>query len=98
MVISVDQRGRATFPEEVRRVLGLGSKDSNLVILEKTDRGTFELVPAVLIPRDQLWFHHSEMQARITEAMADFREGRFTETETPDEAQAFLDSLKSGAQ
>jgi hypothetical protein len=46
------------------------------------------------VPADQLWFHHPEMQARIAEAEADFREGRSTRTETPEEAQAFLDSLK----
>lgn len=40
------------------------------------------------------WFRHPEMQARIAEAEADFREGRFVETTTPEEAQAYLDSLK----
>src|SRR3954453_22111365 len=96
--ITVDRRGRATFPEEVRRALGIGATDSNLVILEKTERRTFEVVPAVLVPRDQLWFHHPEMQARIAEAEADFREGRFTVTDTPEEAQAYLDSLKRGSE
>lgn len=38
------------------------------------------------------WFHHPEMQARVAEAEADFREGRFVETKTPEEAQAYLDS------
>lgn len=38
------------------------------------------------------WFHHPEMQARVVEAEADFREGRFVETKTPEEAQAYLDS------
>ena len=92
----VDKRGRGTFPEEVRRELGLGSTDTNLVILERTDRGTFELVPAALVPKDQLWFHHPEVQARIAEAEADFRDGRATRTDTPEEAQAYLDSLKRG--
>jgi len=94
--MTVDKRGRGTFPEEVRRELGLGSADTNLVILERTDRGTFELVPATLVPKDQLWFHHPEIQARIAEAETDFREGRSTRTDTPDEAQAYLDSLKRG--
>lgn len=40
------------------------------------------------------WFRHPEMQARVAEAEADFREGRFVETATPEEAQAYLDSLK----
>jgi hypothetical protein len=74
----------------------LGSDDANLVILERTERGTFELVPAALVPKDQLWFHHPDIQARVAEAEADFREGRFTRTDTLDEAQAHLDSLKRG--
>lgn len=91
--MTVDAKGRATLPEEVRRELGLQGGD--FLLLEKTERGTFELIPATLIPRDQLWFHHPEMQARIAEAEADLREGRVTQTETPEEAQALLDSLKS---
>lgn len=88
----VDHEGRATLPEEVLSDLGLGADD--FLLLEKTERGTYELVPASLVPRDQIWFHHPEMQARVVEAEADFREGRATRTQTPEEAQAFLDSLK----
>lgn len=94
--ITVDKRGRNTLPESVRLDLGIGKDDSTLVILEKTDRGTYELVPASLIPRDQLWFHHPEMRSRVQEAEADFREGRSTSTATVDEAQAHLDRLKKG--
>lgn len=90
--LTVDSKGRATLPEEVRSALGL--KAGDLVLLERTDRGTFELVPAALIPRDQLWFHHPEMQARLSRAEADLANGRSTRTETPEQAQAFLDSLK----
>jgi hypothetical protein len=46
------------------------------------------------VPRDQLWFYHPEMQARIASAEEDFASGRCTHPETPEEAQAFLDSLK----
>jgi bifunctional DNA-binding transcriptional regulator/antitoxin component of YhaV-PrlF toxin-antitoxin module len=91
--MSIDRRGRGTFPEEVRRDLGL-DEDANLLILEKTPRGTYELVPAALIPREQIWFHHPEMQARVADAESDFREGRSTYTPTPEAAQQFLDSLK----
>jgi hypothetical protein len=90
----VDPHGRGTFPEQVRRDLGLDLDDANLLLLEKTERGTYEIVPATLIPRDQMWFRHPEMQARVAEAEADFRDGRFRRTETPDRAQAYLDSLK----
>lgn len=92
--MSVDKRGRGTLPEEVRRDLGIGDEDTTLVILEKTERGTYELIPAALVPKDQLWFHHPEMQQRVAQAEAGFREGRSTRVQTPEEAQAFLDGLK----
>lgn len=90
--MTVDKKGRATLPEQVRADLALESGD--LVLLEKTDRGTYELIPAALVPKDQLWFSHPEMQARLAEAEADFSAGRSTRTETPERAQEFLDALK----
>ncbi|MGH7575571.1 MAG: AbrB/MazE/SpoVT family DNA-binding domain-containing protein [Longimicrobiales bacterium] len=92
--MTVDRRGRGTFPEEVRRELGIGDADTTLVILERTQHGTYELVPASLVPKDQLWFHHPEMQRRLDNAEADFRDGRSTRVATPEEARSFLDSLK----
>jgi len=94
--MTVDRRGRGTLPEEVRRDLGIGSEDTTLVILEKTDHGTYELIPASLIPKDQLWFHHPEMQQRVAQAEADFREGRSTGVDNPEQAESLLDGLKKG--
>jgi AbrB family looped-hinge helix DNA binding protein len=91
--LSVDQKGRATLPEEVRTSLGL--KPGDFVLLEKTERGTYELVPAALVPRNQLWFHHPEMQGRIRKAEADVAAGRTKVTRTLAEAQALLDSVKA---
>lgn len=91
--LSVDQKGRATLPEEVRASLGL--RPGDFVLLEKTERGTYELVPAALVPRDQLWFRHTEMQRRIRKAEADLTEGRTKVTRTVAEAQALLDSFKA---
>ncbi len=90
--MTLDKKGRATLPDEVRSALGVGAGD--LILLERTKSGTFELVPATLVPRDQLWFHHPEMQSRVTRAESDFAEGRATRTETAEEAQALLDGLK----
>ena len=90
--LTLDSKGRATLPEEVRSALGVEAGD--LILLERTDRGTYELVPAALVPKDQLWFHNPAMQERVRQAEADFAEGRFTRTETLDEARALLDSLK----
>ena len=80
------------LPEEVRAALGL--RPGDFVLLEKTERGTYELVPADLVPRDQLWFHHPEMQDRLRKAEADVAEGRTRVTRTATEAQALLDNLK----
>ncbi|HEV8582434.1 MAG TPA: AbrB/MazE/SpoVT family DNA-binding domain-containing protein [Thermoanaerobaculia bacterium] len=90
--LTLDKKGRTTLPEEVREALGVGAGD--FILLERTDRGTFELVPATLVPNDQLWFYHPEMQARIARAEEDFASGRATRTTTPEEAQQFLDGLK----
>lgn len=90
--LTLDQKGRTTLPEEVRAALGIEPGD--LILLERTERGTFELVPATLVPKDQLWFHHPDMQARVAQAEKDFSEGRSTRTQTLEEAQALLDSLK----
>jgi bifunctional DNA-binding transcriptional regulator/antitoxin component of YhaV-PrlF toxin-antitoxin module len=90
--VTLDKKGRAPLPEDVRSALGVGAGD--LIILERTERGTFELVPAALVPKDQLWFFHPEVQARVQKAEADFRSGRGVVTRTPEEARAFLDGLK----
>ena len=91
--LSVDRKGRATLPEEVRASLGL--RPGDFVLLERTERGTYELVPAALVPRDQLWFHHPDMQKRIRKAEADIAEGRTKVTRSVEEAQALLDGSKS---
>ena len=90
--LSVDQKGRATLPEEVRASLGL--RPGDFVLLEKTERGTFELVPAALVPRDQLWFHHPAMQRRMRKAEADVADGRTRVTRTVAGAQTLLDTFK----
>ena len=90
--LTLDKKGRVTLPDEVRLALGLEA--GALILLERTERGTYELVPATLVPNDQLWFHHPEFQARVARSEKDFTEGRSTRTATPEDAQALLDSLK----
>jgi AbrB family looped-hinge helix DNA binding protein len=94
--LQLDKKGRTTLPEEIRAALGVQGGD--LLLLERTPRGTFELVPASLVPNDQLWFHHPEMGQRIRAAEEDLASGRFVRTETPEEGQDFLDSLKGSTQ
>ena len=90
--VTLDKKGRATLPEDVRAALGVEAGD--FIILERTERGTFELVPAALVPKDQLWFNHPEMQERIRKAEANLAAGRVTRTRTLEEAHRFLDGLK----
>jgi AbrB family looped-hinge helix DNA binding protein len=90
--LSVDRKGRATLPEEVRTALGLEPGD--FVLLERTERGTYELVSAALVPRDQLWFHHPDIQRRVRKAEEDLVKGRTKVTHSADEAQALLNSFK----
>ncbi|HEX3553163.1 MAG TPA: AbrB/MazE/SpoVT family DNA-binding domain-containing protein [Thermoanaerobaculia bacterium] len=93
--LTLDKKGRTTLPEEVREALGVGAGD--FILLERTDKGTYELVPATLVPNDQLWFYHPEMQARMARAEEDLAAGRFTRTETPEQALELLDGLKKKA-
>lgn len=93
--IIVDQKGRATLPEAVRTALNLLGGD--IVLLERTPRGTYELIPASLVPNDQLWFHHPAMQERVAAAEDGLAAGRASRTRTVEEAQALLDGLKTPA-
>lgn len=64
--LTLDKKGRATLPEEVREALGVGPGD--FVLLERTAGGGYELVAAELVPKDQKWFYHPEMQERMRAA------------------------------
>lgn len=91
--LTIDQKGRTTLPQEMRRQLGITAGVQLRV--EQADNGTFELVPAVSIAQDQLFYHSPEGRARLERAEEDIRLGRVTRTQGPEEAQDFLDSLKS---
>ena len=71
--LTLDKKGRATLPEEVRAALGVGPGD--FVLLERTAGGGYELVAAELIPKDQKWFYHPEMQERVRGAEEELLSG-----------------------
>ena len=91
-VLTMDSKGRAMFPKNLRRVLDLGEGDQVRVELVE---GAIVLVPSELVPRDQLYFHTPEMRARVAEAEASFSDGTSRRTSGEDETQAYLDSLKA---
>lgn len=92
-VVTVDKKGRAVFPLALRQELGL--TEGTQLRVERTDSGAYELVPAELVPRDQLYFHTAEMRERVERAERSFREGTSTRTEGEVATQQYLDSLKT---
>ena len=93
--LTVDQKGRTTLPQEMRKQLGI--TPGVQLRVERADNGAFELVPSVSIPQDQLFYHSAEGRARLEQAEEEIRQGQVTRTTGPEEAQAFLDSLKTSA-
>ncbi len=76
--LTIDQKGRTTFPQEMRKQLGITAGVQ--LRIEQADNGAFELVPAVSIPQDQLFYHSPEGRARLERAEEDIRLGRVTRT------------------
>lgn len=90
--ITVGGKGRVTLSDEIRKQLGIAEGD--VLIPELTDHGTLELIPAALIPRDQVWFAHPEMQRRMAEAHEDVAAGRTLPVATPSALSSRLAELK----
>jgi bifunctional DNA-binding transcriptional regulator/antitoxin component of YhaV-PrlF toxin-antitoxin module len=65
-----------TLSESVRKHLGV--EEGDVVLIELGENGTAEIIAASLVPRDQVWFLHPEMQHRIAEAHDDVAAGRTT--------------------
>jgi AbrB family looped-hinge helix DNA binding protein len=94
-ILTIDRKGRTTLPRELREALGI--TDQTQIRVDRTDDGLYELVPAVVIPQDQLWYHSPEGRERLRVAEESFRDGRSTRTTREAETQRFLDSLKKPA-
>ncbi len=90
--LTLDKKGRATLPEEVREALGVVPGD--FILLDRTERGTYELVPATLVPKEDLWHFHPELRERLREAEENFREGRSYRA-SGEEFLKLLDTWKS---
>jgi antitoxin MazE len=90
--VVVGDKGRVTLPESVRKHLGIEVGDE--LGVELSADGTAQLVPLALIPRDQIWFAHSEMQERIGEALNDIRAGRTTRMTKRSDVRTSLNRLK----
>jgi hypothetical protein len=56
--------------------------------------GMMEIVPTVVVAKDQAWFWTEEWQREEREAEMQIREGRVSDPMDADEALKFLDQLK----
>lgn len=86
--LTLDKKGRATLPEEVREAMGVQAGD--FVLLNRTERGTYELVPAALVPKSDLWHLHPEFQERLRQSRDDVDGGRVHRTT----GEEFLERLQ----
>jgi bifunctional DNA-binding transcriptional regulator/antitoxin component of YhaV-PrlF toxin-antitoxin module len=91
-ILTLDAKGRTTFPLDLRQALGL-DESTQLRVVRAVD-GSIELIPARLVDVDQLWYHSEEGHARIRAAEADFDASRSTVARTEVEVMAHLDALK----
>jgi len=92
-ILTLDAKGRTTFPQDLRQELGL-DESTQLRVVRGAD-GAIELIPARLVDVDQLWYHSEEGHARIRAGEADFTAGRSTVARTEAEVIAHLDTVKA---
>ena len=92
VALTVGGKGRVTLPDEVRKHLQI--KEGDVILVDLSEDDTAQMIPAALIPRDQVWFAHPEMQARIGEAHEDIAAGRTTKIRSRKEMRAHLAALK----
>ncbi len=87
--VRVGAKHQVTIPRKISRALRLKKGDHLLVRLEGQ---RLEMVPASLIPKDQLWYWTPEWQAKEREADEDIAKGRVKEFDSVDD---LLKELKS---
>jgi bifunctional DNA-binding transcriptional regulator/antitoxin component of YhaV-PrlF toxin-antitoxin module len=80
--VRLGAKNQVTIPHRISRALRLKRGDHMLMRLVG---GRVEMVPARLIPKDQLWFWTPEWQKKEREADEDIAQGRVKEFESVEE-------------
>ncbi len=83
-------KGRVTIPKVVRERLGIENGDE---LMFRSNEDTIEIVPLALVPRDQVWFYTTGMQARVLEAERDIEAGRTKRVSSVEELRGHLEEL-----
>ena len=87
--VRVGAKHQVTIPSRISKALKLKKGDHILMRMVGT---RVELIPAHLIPKDQLWFWTPQWQAKEREADEDIAEGR---VKNFDSVEALLQDLRS---
>ena len=80
--VRLGAKHQVTIPHRISRALQLRKGDH--MIMRLVGRRV-EMIPARLVPRDQLWFWTPEWQKKEREADADIAAGRLKEFESVDD-------------
>jgi bifunctional DNA-binding transcriptional regulator/antitoxin component of YhaV-PrlF toxin-antitoxin module len=80
--VRLGAKNQVTIPHRISRALKLRRGDHMLMRLVG---GRVEMIPASLIPKDQLWFWTPEWQKKEREADEDIARGRVKEFESVEE-------------
>jgi bifunctional DNA-binding transcriptional regulator/antitoxin component of YhaV-PrlF toxin-antitoxin module len=80
--VRLGAKNQVTIPHRISKALRLRKGDHMLMRLVG---GRVEMIPASLIPRDQLWFWTPEWQKKEREADDDIARGRVKEFESVEE-------------
>ena len=87
--VRLGAKHQVTIPHRISRALQLRKGDH--MIMRLVGRRV-EMIPARLVPRDQLWFWTPEWQKKEREADADIAAGRLKEFESVDDLMKDLRS------
>lgn len=87
--VRVGAKNQLTIPRRISRALKLKTGDH---LLMRLVGGRIEMVPARLIPRDQLWFWTPEWQKRERQVETALDSGEYKET---DDIETLLRDLKA---
>ena len=87
--VRVGAKHQVTIPSRISRALRLKKGDH---LMMRLVGGRVEMVPATLIPKDQLWFWSREWQEKEREADEDIAAGRIRTAASVDELLKDLNS------
>jgi bifunctional DNA-binding transcriptional regulator/antitoxin component of YhaV-PrlF toxin-antitoxin module len=81
--ISMSPNGRLTLPSDARRALGIDG-ETDFEVEVDVEKDELILRPVLALRREDAWAYTAEHRARLAQAHADVREGRFRQMSEED--------------